>query len=343
MIPRELERLLTLSKSLLDPQEVERVILPTIVDALVERKSASSTWVWRWTSQLRLLHVIGTALVAATAERMRVVPWGSLSSLALSGLCGAVVLQGRTELRPSPVAHCVYVGLAAIMAVIVLTVPVKLAVVLRNLAYAVVATALVVCPWLGRAFEAQRQWLAIGPLLVHVASIGVPVFAIFSFCTLERRGFVRYLIVSSAIAVSLALQPNVPDLCLYLAIAVVCALQYKPSWLLLLTWATSATGILVLLRHLGDASRWERLGLSALCAVILRMLWVFTSQQRHGGAAATSRLLRAMSLGCTLCLVLIARELAGDGVPLLSAGASIMIGVFVLFAAAMRAAEPARR
>jgi hypothetical protein len=49
-----------------------------------------------------------------------------------------------------------------------------------------------------------------------------------------------------------------------------------------------------------------------------------------------------MSLGSVLCVVLIAREIAGDGVPLLSAGASIMIGVFVLFATAMRAAELVR-
>jgi cell division protein FtsW (lipid II flippase) len=342
MIPREFDRLLALSKSLLESREIERVILPTIVDALVEREGASSKWIWRWKSQLRLLYVIGAALVVAMAERSRVIPWVSLSTLGLAGLCGAIVLQGRTELRPSPIAHCIYVGIAVLLAIFVLVVPAKLALVLRNLAYGVVGIALLLCPWFGRAFEDQKQWLAIGPLLVHVASIGLPVFAVFSFHALERRNYARYLIVASAVSLLLGLQPNFPDLCLYLVIAAVCALQHKPSWLVGLTWSTSGLGTLVLLRHFLDASQWERLGLAAIGAVLMRMLWVFTSQQRRGTVVPTSRLVRGMSLGSVLCVVLIAREIAGDGVPLLSAGASIMIGVFVLFATAMRAAELVR-
>jgi cell division protein FtsW (lipid II flippase) len=235
-----------------------------------------------------------------------------------------------------------YVGLAALLAVIVLSVPGKIASVLRCSAYAVVALAFVACPWFGRAFEGRQQWLGLGPLFVHVASIGLPAFAVFSFSTIKRRQYARYAVVAGGVLVLLCLQRNLSDACLYVAVAILCALQWRPSWLLYASWCSSGLVGLVLLRRFLDGSSWEQVGLGALGAVFVRMVWVFTARERRGRDGVSSRWLRGMSLGSVLCTVLIVRELAGDGIPLLSAGASIMISVFMLFAIALRSLEPAQ-
>jgi cell division protein FtsW (lipid II flippase) len=342
VIPRELEWLLSLAKLLLESREIERIVLPTIVDALVEREDASSVRKWRWMSQWRLACAIGAALVASFGERVRAIPWGSMLGLGLSGLCGAIVLQRQTGMGPSPIAHCIYVGLAGVVSIVVVVVPPKVAPALRYLAYGVITVALLLCPWFGHNFEGRRQWLGLGSFFFHVASIGLPAFAAFSFATLERRQYGRYLLVLGGVLVLLGLQPNLPDLCLYLAVAVVCALQLKPRWLLHLTWGSSAMGALVLGRHFLVGTLWEQLGLGAFGAVLVRMLWVFTARERHRIESVSSRWLRGMTFGCVLCVVLIVRELTGDGIPLLSAGASIMVSVFTLFAIALRSLEPAR-
>ena len=133
--------------------------------------------------------------------------------------------------------QCVYLIVAAVLAIIVVTAPTKFVHGLGTLYLLLAIAGLVLCPWFGVAYDGQRQWLKFGAYQLHVATACLPAFVTFIRRTLLSRRYVEMTVGSLAVLGLVLLQHNPQAAMVYVFIVGVTMLERWANWV---SWTMTA-------------------------------------------------------------------------------------------------------
>ena len=329
-VERPFPGLIACAKYVLAEQDIARILEPAIADALHERSTTHHQRSWLWRTRLQIIHVIFATLWENALQQLKQVAWEPFLLLWLAGLSGSVVLGGSQTYRAAAAAHCVFLGLGFLGALLIITTPKRLLRGLYGLAACCGVLAIAACPWFGESFEGQRQWLRFGSLQIHISTLFLPVYATFASSCASRSKRVRLLVASAVCLVLLALQPNWQAFLVYLCTLVASVWQYRARWLPWLVGAVVIAGGVFSMLRLHEWSGFTLVGNAALLLAIL----FGTTVRRDTEDAPDS--LRSTALAAMVALVAVSGW-AGDRLPVVGFGGSAIVASFVLCAAQARA------
>lgn len=323
-------RWLRLAKYLLEPQDVVRIIQPTIADALFERQVAKSEASWRWRSRFHLAAALCGALGSTIARRVMKTRWFGFLSLLIAGLGGAVAMRQG----PMPEVarnQLLFLFLAAILGIIIIVLPARLLRSLGTVTILVGMVGLVACPWFGVDYDGQRQWLRLGSLQIHMATLTLPAFVVFTHRAVSAGTRLRLVAGTLSVLGLLLLQPNLEAVLVYGLTAATALMDGRAKWL---SWASA--GVLVL--AVGAAmyaslhdSAWSLLGLGALALAIGWVVFADVTQ--------VSRRVSTQTHTVAMVSMTLLRSLHSDTLPVVGFGGSAVLAFFVLIALQMREAR----
>jgi cell division protein FtsW (lipid II flippase) len=321
--------LLALAGFLLEPGDVRSIVLPTIADALYERNLGKKQPHWLWRTRQRLLVTIGAALWEAAGCRLSGAKWGSLTMLGAAGLCGAAELSGNAPTRHLGAPHTIYLALGMVLATMIVASPIRLLRWLRSVTWLLAVAGIGLCPFLGQAFDGERQWLVLGPLSIHVATLFLPAYVVFVERAVAHRRWGWLLAIAGTVLGLLAAQPNWEAVTLYLAVAAISVLRrYERA----LTWLLPT---LVLLATVLVA-RSAHLEASFRLAGLVMLLLVLAKN-----AIQLVRKPMAQLTTATMILFVLLRAPHGDTLPVVGFGGSALVAFSMLVALRMRAQSEA--
>lgn len=315
---------------LLGPADVERIIAPTMADAAFERLSARSTRGWLWRSRWQLLNALVAAIASNASRRIMAASWLGFFALALAGLSGAAVFK----LGPMPqlaLSQCLFLGIAAMTAVAVLTAPPRL---LHSLGTATVVLGLlglVACPWVGVAYDGKRQWLSVGSLQIHAATLFLPAFITFVRRAKAARSVVWIVSGVLTTLVLLLLQRNAEATMVYALAACVTVTETRGKWL---SWAMASLLVMafgVAVTFTPVTSPWSMLGATAL---VLALGWGIHQGKPRDRTASSS----TQALSVAMVSLVAWRSFSRESLPVVGFGGSAIVAFFILLALQMREA-----
>jgi cell division protein FtsW (lipid II flippase) len=314
---------------LLEAADVEQIIAPTIADAVLERPSASGTRAWLWRSQWHLLSAIVAAMTSSTTRRIQAASGLAFFALALAGFSGAAVFR-HGPMPQLALKQCLFVGIGAVAAVFVLAVPPRLLHTLGTTTVVLGLLGLVACQWVGVALDGQRQWLRIGSLQIHVATLCLP-----AFVTFLRRAKAARSVVWTALGVLttlglLLLQGNTEAVLVFALTTCVAVIEVRGKWL---SWVLASLLVMscgVAMTSTSLTSLWSTLGVAALA---LALGWGV-----HQGMLRTRTVTPAtQTLSVAMVSLMAWRSFGREPLPVVGFGGSAMVAFFVLLALQMRA------
>lgn len=325
---------LTLARLVLDEEALQGVLLPTIADAQYQDAQARNLEPERrapWAGHGE----VAVALLAALLESMRIRflhPVQGLFAL-LAGAGAASALSMRAGgVGHGFLLHVCFTLLGLIAGQLVLTLPTSLLRRAEALAYLVAGAALVACPWWGTAFEGTRQWLRLGPLQLHVASLVLPIYCV-ALQRLATKGWTSAVLVLTAVCLALlALQPAVPFLIVYGLTSVVALGASHRRWVNGLFLLALTTVVVTAWSHAREP------GELAATALVVTVLGAVTLGALRAGSTAPAVLIPITALLATLA----SASALDDRLPLVGFGGSAIVEVFLLLALAARGVGPLR-
>jgi len=350
--PTRLAAFASLARHLLEPEDVERMVMPAIADAAFEsgerprlRELASLA------SQLTRIFVIATWL--RVSSRAKASSWWPLFAATVAGVAGSVGLQ-HTERGSLSHAQLVFVLIGLIASTVVVLAPTRFARTLGMVSIVLAAAALASVPWAGVAYHGVHRWLRLGPVAVHASVLVLPVFAV-----LVARGADRWPrpattgLVVLVIALLLA-QPDSPSAMVYAITAAAASWRSQARAWVLPASIAGATAALLLhsplppVTHVEGAHRllaaegpvWLAAGAGALAVVLLIAARSWRALVRRADPSA--RVYERQTAGATAGLVamLTVPQLLGEGgLPLISFGGSAVFAAYVLTAIVMRSSR----
>jgi cell division protein FtsW (lipid II flippase) len=322
-------RWLRVARYLLEPRDIVQSIEPTIADALHERDSEKNSRAWLWRSRWHLICAIGCAFQYCVWRRWVVTSWFGFVALILAGLSGAVVLR-QGPVPNAALGQCVYLTVAAVFAMIVVTAPTKFVHSLGTLYLLLALVGLVLCPWFGVAYDGQRQWLKFGAYQIHVATACLPAYVTFIRRTLLSRRYAGMIVGSLAVLGLILLQHNPQAAMVYMLIVTVTMLERWANWV---SWImTFALGLVTAatVGHVAEVASWLTLGVLAL---FLANGWAIY----RGFVAQKNGVRSAQTLSMAMVALSVLRGVDGDTLPVVGFGGSACVAFFVLTALQMRA------
>lgn len=318
---------LRIAEYLLEPEQVARIVVPTLADALFERNTAKSHFHWLWRTRFQLACAVCGAVVTNGWQRLRSARWLGFLALSLAGLSGAAVMKlGQTPQFAR--SQLLLLTLAALVGLVVIAVPSKPLRHLGTAALVLGVVGLAACPWLGVAYDGRRQWLDLGSLQIHVATLALPGFVVFVRRTTAAKSTATLLGGTLGTLVLLLLQPNLEAVLVYALTAGTAMIEGRTRWL---SWAMMlATVIAVgLAATFGKGeSGWSLLGSAALAMAVG---WGLLPELARGRDRACTQ-----SLTMAMVSLLLARSVVGDTLPVVGFGGSALVAFFVLLALQLR-------
>lgn len=316
------------ARYLLDPHDVSRVIEPTLADALHERTLANDHRTWLWQSRWHLVCALGGALQYRVQQRFLGASWFGFVALVLAALSGAVVLkQGPTP--STALNQCVFLVMAALLGMFIVIAPSTLLRNLGTLSILLAAVSFSLCPWCGVTADGHRQWIQLGALQVHIATLYLPAFVTFVRRTLHSRRLLWLTGGSLGVTGLLLLQQNGLAAVVYALVVTGTLLERSNtygSWIM--AAALGFFAIITIGQRYAIVS-WSTLGLLAL---IVAIGWTI----HRGFVARKSGVRAAQTVSLALVTLSVLRGLDGDTLPVIGFGGSAVVAFFVLIALQMR-------
>ncbi len=323
--------LLSVARFLLESRELERVVSPTLADAMYEQPPAGGHRRWLWQTRVHLLAAIAFGAWEGVLRRLRGASHTPLLLLVLAGVAGAIAGRDTSTLSSHYVAHLVFVGLGLLAAEFIMAAPVT---VLRAVFWPGIVSlgvGLAVCPWQGTAFEGRRQWLEVGALTIHVSSLFLPLFALMAArMAVQGRRKLLGLFALGCLGL-LALQPDWVAMAAYGSVVGVALLRPRRAqalWLLWLVLGTAAAGVLWSLASTMPAGWALASLLLLLCALFSGVLELVLRQDIDPA--------RGVVVAVALLAPVALRAWSRDSLPVVGYGGSATVAAFLLAAAQNR-------
>jgi cell division protein FtsW (lipid II flippase) len=220
--------------------------------------------------------------------------------------------------------------MAAVLAIVIVTAPTKFIHSIGTLYLVLATVSLAVCPWLGVAYDGQRQWLNLGSFQIHVATLCMPAFVTFVRRRCLSRRYAEMTCGSLAVLGLVLLQHNRQAAVVYALIVGVTLLK---RWAWGFSWIMTAALVYVTAQTIGHPSAVAAWSLLSILALFLANGWAiyrgFVAHKSGDGSAQT--------LSTAMVALSVLRGLDGDTLPVVGFGGSAVVAFFVLVALQMRA------
>lgn len=321
-----------LAEYLLEPRDVERIIVPTIADAHFERTLEKSKLRWLLRSQFQLACALCGAVTSMAGQQLRDAPWFAVLALLLAGLGGAAAMQ-QGPVPEIARNQLLFMLLGAIVTIIIVTLPAKL---LRAAGTATILlglSGLIACPWFGEVHNGERQWLKFGSLQIHVATLALPGFVAFVRRATAARE-IAYLATGTLVSLALLLlQQNLEAALVYTLTVGAAIMHGRSNWLSVAMALALVVAVGTATLAAGSDSVWSLLGLMALA---LAIGWSLIPRVAH-----VKRRLSTQTLTMAMVSLTLLRSLESDTLPVVGFGGSAVVAFFVLVALQMREVQGA--
>lgn len=334
--------LAAIARALLAPADFERMALPALADAAFERPGSGPTLRWRAAVAWQLARVVLLSSAARWWDAAATTRWWILLCAALAGLAGCIGLQHGAQ--PFATRHALFLGIGLAAGAAVATLPGPWLRVVAVPAAALAAAALAMVPIAGPSIEGAQRWLQVGPLMIQVSTLALPLFAAsVGWGARTARGWPAVLIAAATLA-AVALQPDAVSTIVLAAVAVAACRQGRARTAMAVV-AASACAValwrwapLSPVPHVEHAPRllahgspvWFATALCMIGAVALWALRVWVRAARRGRDDA------APPTAGLLALLAVPWMMGDGGVPWLSFGGSAAVAAFVLTGMVLR-------
>jgi hypothetical protein len=336
-LPPSVVSALWLTRLLLDPRDVDRIVLPALRDALEVRAG--------WVAS-HVLWVAVHCLTARIADAARATRWAFPAMASLASALGWLGLQGAPGGAPLAARHALFAVLGAALAAWITTCPRRWLAPFGSLSAIVAAAALVAVAWSGAESAGVRRWLRFGAWSVQISTLALPVFVAVVARAANRWAPAVAASVGLGALGLVALQRDPTAVVLYGVVAVAtdprrsvrgAVLGIGSAILVWTFWcrripspALHVEGALDLLAAQGTA--WLFAGVAAVGAVASKALHTWWRSRRLEGAS----MLRGAAVGLVAILIL-PRAFGDGGIPWLSFGGSAVVAAHVLLGLLVRA------
>ncbi len=344
------------ARLVLEPRDVDRIVLPTLADELAEHGPHPQR-----IDQVRLSLRVVSIVIAVSAHRVldgaRCTTWWPLGVACIAGFAGSVGLR-HASVRPTmSLTHLGFIAVGVLAACAIILLPPRWFRFGGGAASAAAAVALCVVPWVGQSFDGAQRWLVVGPLTIHVAVLVLPVLCEWMAALARSRRLLVHVGGLAAVLIVLCAQPNAPAVAIVSLVALaVCrqplrffavlavsvaafafVLTHSPS----VAPAPHAEGALALLAQQGAG--WLAVGLGAVAATLGACIhaWAATFRRPSARARRIEPRLAAAATGIA-GLAMIPCLLGDGGVPWISYGGSAVIAAFALVGLSLRMRRIAR-
>lgn len=316
-----------LAEYLLEPKDVERIIMPTIADARFERGRAKNRLLWLWRSQFQLTCALWGAVASKARDQLSKAPWFGFLALVLAGLGGAAAMQ-QGPMPEIARNQLLFMLFGIIVAIIIVTLPAKLLRAAGTAAILLGLLGLIACPWFGEVHEGDRQWLRFGSIQIHVATLALPGFVAFVRRATAAREIAHLATGTLVTLILLLQQQNLEAALVYTLTVGAAVMQWRSQWLSVAMALALVVAIGDAIRGIGSGSAWSLLGLIALA---LAVGWSMFPEWPQGKRGASTQCL-------TMALVspILLRSIGSDTLPVVGFGGSAVLAFFVLVAMQMR-------
>ena len=340
------------ARLLLEPDDVERMVLPAIADAVSESAGRSSA-----RTLLSLASQIFRIIALATWHRVvssaHASSWWPVFAVTLAGVAGAVGLQ-HTERGSLSHAQLAFVLIGLIAAALVVLAPSRIGRTLGVASIALAVAAIGAVPWIGFSYHGVHRWLRLGSVAVHTSVLVLPVFAVVAARIADRWPRPAVAGVVLVVSALLLAQPDSPSAVVYaVAATAACWRSRSRVWVLAASGVGASAALLLNtplppVGHVEGAYRllaaqgplWLAAGAGALVLVLWLALRSWRRLVRLTSPSARVFERQAAAATAGLAAMMIVPELLGDGgLPLISYGGSAVFSVYVLAAIVIRSSR----
>jgi hypothetical protein len=337
------------ARALLEPLDFERMALPALADAALERPSSGPTLAWRADTAWQLLRIVLLSSALRWYEAAVSTRWWILLCAALAGLAGCIGLQHSA---PSMAwKHAAFLGVGLVAGALVATLPRPLLRPAALLLTALSAAALACVPIWGHSFDGARRWLQIGPLMIHVSTLVVPVFAAAAAWGARKAGgWVAVGLATLALG-AIAVQPDPASALVYGIVALVTCRTIATRLAVLAAssaaciWAFRHSAPVTPVLHVEHAPAllarngpvWFAVAMFALASVAAFSIVVWLRARGRSDALGAAPAAAGM-----IALLAIPWGLGDGGIPWISFGGSASVAAFLLAGMLLRAERGSR-
>jgi cell division protein FtsW (lipid II flippase) len=361
---------LWIARSLLDPSDTARMIVPTVADARHEWHSALAMGDAARAARVKralawdIARVMSAALVLRAFDRGRRATWSALAPAIAAALAGVMGLRSLVDGPGLAVRQLGFAAIGVLLGALAILMPARPLRLLATAAAPILVAALAVVVAFGTPYEGVTRWMTLGPLRLHVGIAMLPLFALANAklgCTARPRKVAAFMTVSLAL---LQLEPDLATTIVYVVVAVVgqCGRARLMSGVLgslAVLVAIVREPALTPVPYVEDAVRsvgrtaphWLALGIAAMVLLLIATSRRVLDALRHGAsrrsADASSRAGLGRSFpqaivitsGTALVTLPFAVGATDGSLPFLSYGGSAAMAAMVLAGLAFR--EPA--